>query len=81
LSDVTRDAIDVARDVVPAEANGEADVREFDGEMNLVLLDDKADWRLKTLSSVCRTNTSPDEIYLPRKILESLGSMRDQQMG
>ena len=77
MSDVTRDAIDV----VPAEANGEADVGEFDGEMNLVLPDDKADWRLKTPSSVCCTNTSPDEIYLPGKILESLGSMRDQQMG
>jgi len=81
FSSVTGDATDAARDFVPAETNGEVDVREFDGKMNLVLPDGKADWRLKTPSSVCRTNTSPDEIYLPGKILESLGSMRDQQMG
>ena len=82
FSSVTGDAIDVARDVVPAGANGEADVREFDGEKNLVPPGDEA--RLKTPSSVCRTNTSPDDIYLLGKILESLGSMfclnkRDQQ--
>jgi len=50
-------------------------VRDFDGEMNLVPPGDKADWRLKSPSSVCRKNTSPDEIYLLGKILEWLGSM------
>lgn len=76
MSHDTRGTTDVAGDVVPVdETDGEIDVREFDGGMNSVSPGDKTDWRLKTPSSVCRTNTSPDKIYLLAKILESLGSM------
>jgi len=76
LSHDTRGTTDVAGDVVPVdETDGEIDVREFDGRMNSVSPGDKTDWRLKTPSSVCRTNTSPDKIYLLAKKLESLGSM------
>ena len=75
MSDVTGDATDAARDVVPAETNGEADAREFNGKTDSVSPGDKADWRWKSPSSAFRTDASPNQIYLPGKILESLGSM------
>jgi len=75
LSDVTGDATDAGRDVVPDETNGEADAREFNGKTDSVPPGDKADWGWKSPSSAFRTDASPNEIYLLGKILESLGSM------
>jgi len=75
LSDLTRNATNVARDPVPAESDGELDAREFNGKTDSFSPGDKADWRLKTPSNICCTKTSADEIYLLAKILESLGSM------
>ena len=77
LSGIARDATDVARDIVSAdETDGEIGVGESNGKTGLVSSGDRRKncW-LKTPSSVCHANASPDEIYLLREILESSGSM------
>jgi len=45
LTDVTRDATNVARDPVPAESDGELDAREFNGKTGSFSPGDEADWR------------------------------------
>ena len=59
MSDVTGDATDAARDVVPVETKGEADARESNGKTDSVSPGDKADWRWKSPSSAFRTDASP----------------------
>ena len=89
LSGIARDATDATREIVSAdETDGEIDVVESNGKTGLVSSGDRRKncW-LKTASRVCRTNASPDEIYLLGEILGLSGSMfwclneRDKRKG